>query len=664
MASFSLRVGQTFELEGTTYQIERLHRADSQDVGQVVLQRCHDGRTVLKTEQELLSAYAAGLISASDASTPTARGPLHSAPLTSMSEGQMREFRRRRAYVLALVDQGSFTFEPGFIEPFIAAKAAEMGDAAPPSRATLWRWHSRFKAFGDVRALVPLFGSRGAKASRQDARVLELLAESVDAAFKLSPNATGADIHERLAGRIDLENARRLPDERLQTPCKRTTYRLLARVEAYDKTVLREGEASADRRFRIAKLGPRTQCVLERVEADHTPLDLFLIDEVTWLPLGRPTLTVFIDHYSRFPLGYYLSFGSTSAAAVMGALRHAILPKSPVVEVIPDLPVQHLWPCFGIMDVLVLDNGLEFHGLDLESVALDLMIRLQFCPKRTPRFKGSIERYLKTVNYFFAHQIPGAAMAKLADRGDYDPLRHALLTMGEFKHLFEKWVLDVYAQTTHRGLGTTPWAKWHEGAGRRTPQLPADLKSLQRRIGLVRERALRPDGITIEGIRYADDSLLPLLKKWGTGTKVRVVFDAEDLGDVQVWGPEEPDPVTVLAADQAYAKGLTMTQHQLLRQQVREAGKDAEDTQALITAKYQMAVALEQMVTSRKQRTRRRAAQLHGITSTKPQGRLDPAPAPVVAAPKKVDAPKRSTAVANDPPALLPAFRLAPGGGK
>jgi putative transposase len=661
MANFSLRVGATFELEGTTYQIERLHQADSYDVGQVVLQRCHDGRTVLKTERELLSAYAAGLISAFDASTSKARSPLQSAPLTGLSEIQMREFKRRRAYVLALVDQGSFTFEPDFIEPFIAAKAAEMGDADPPSRATLWRWHSRFKAFNDVRALIPLFRRRGSTTSLQDARVLELLAESVDAAFKLSPKATGADIHGHLAGRIQRENARRLPDEQLQTPSKRTTYRLLGRVEAYDQTVLREGAASADRRFRIAKLGPRTQSVLERVEADHTPLDLFLIDEVTWVPLGRPTLTVFFDQYSRFPLGYYLSFGGTSAAAVMGALRHAILPKTPVVEVIPDLPVQHLWPCFGIMDVLVLDNGLEFHGLDLESVALDLMIRLQFCPKRTPRFKGAIERYLKTINYFFAHQVPGAAMARLADRGDYDPQKHALLTMSEFKHLFEKWVLDVYAQTVHRGIGTTPWAKWHEGIARRTPQLPADLKSLQRRIGLVRERALRPDGVNVEGIRYADDSLLPLLKKWGAGTKVRVVLDAEDLGDVQVWGPEEPDPVTVLAADQAYAKGLTLTQHQLLRQQVREAGKDAEDTQELITAKYQMAVALEQLVTSRKQRTRRRAAQVHGITSTKPQGRLEPASVPVAPAPKKVEVSKQSTAAANEPPALLPAFRLAPG---
>lgn len=161
-------------------------------------------------------------------------------------------------------------------------------------------------------------------------------------------------------------------------------YRLMGRMEAYDLAVLRNGKAAADRRFRIVKAGPKMTRILERVEADHTPLDLFLIDQVTGLPLGRPLLTIYIDVFSRFPLGYHLSFGSTSADAVIGGLRHAVLPKAATVEVIPSLPVQHVWPCYGLMDVLVLDNGLEFLGEDLNSVAYDLGIRLQFCPKRHP----------------------------------------------------------------------------------------------------------------------------------------------------------------------------------------------------------------------------------------------------------------------------------------
>lgn len=72
-------------------------------------------------------------------------------------------------------------------------------------------------------------------------------------------------------------------------------------MEAYDQTRLKDGKHVADRRYRVAKAGPVADGILLRVEVDHTPLDLFLIDDVTGLPLGRPVLTLFIDVYSRFP---------------------------------------------------------------------------------------------------------------------------------------------------------------------------------------------------------------------------------------------------------------------------------------------------------------------------------------------------------------------------
>ncbi|MEL4419744.1 integrase, partial [Shewanella algae] len=71
----------------------------------------------------------------------------------------------------------------------------------------------------------------------------------------------------------------------------------------------------------------QTTRILERVEIDHTPLDLFLVDDRTGLPCGRPTLTMCLDHFSKMPLGYHLSFSAPSLGAVIGALRHAVLPK-------------------------------------------------------------------------------------------------------------------------------------------------------------------------------------------------------------------------------------------------------------------------------------------------------------------------------------------------
>lgn len=619
MSGFAFRTGSVFEWDGVAHRICRLSPND-----QVVLERDTDGQTVVCTRDDLLTAYRHGKVTAKREGPTSSAAPHFGRPLRELPELVRTELHRRITYLRAIVEMGAFVFTPTCLSPVVQKVAKQISDSRPPSVTTVYRWYKRYCVGRDMRALIPRFDRRGSSAPRQAQRVLELAAEATEDAYNASPAATGKSIHDRLVGKIRAENARRAPDDQLSVPALRTTYRLFERMEAYDLHVLRNGKASADRRFRIVKGGPKVENILERVEADHTPLDLFLVDEVAALPLGRPILTLLIDVYSRFPLGYFLSFGGTSTAVVMGALRHAVLPKAPAKEVVPNLKVEHCWPCYGRMDLLVVDNGLEFHSDDLGSVAFDLGVELRFCPKHQPRFKGVIERFLKTVNYYFAHQMPGTSLAKLADRGDYDPEKCALLTMAEFKHLFEKWLLDVYAQTPHRGIGTTPWSKWHEGLARRTPELPESLADLQRRIGLVRERRLRHDGVTLDGIRYSGPELEPVIRKWGPGIKVRIVVDAQDLGAIHVWPPESQDPITVPAVDRAYANGLTQYQHELIRRRARENGASEEDTETLAAAKFELASSIDALMTSRMQRNRRRAAHMHGKTSDKPTARFAP----------------------------------------
>lgn len=325
-------------------------------------------------------------------------------------------------------------------------------------------------------------------------------------------------------------------------------------------------------------------------------------------------------------LGFHLSFDNPSTGAVMGALRHAILPKSPVTQAIPELETKHKWACYGRPDVMVVDNGLEFHGKDLDSVSYDLGIRIQYCPKHQPRFKGVVERYLKSVNYFFAHQLPGTSLAHWHLRGDYDPLKHAVLTLAEFHQIFQKWVLDDYAQTVHRGMSETPWARWHEGLRHREPELPESVQALQQRIGQVEERALRNDGIVLHGIRYNSDALAPMLRAYGAGTKVRVLYDHEDLGDIQVWGPDSADPVRVLALDQSYALGLTALQNDMIRAAVREKGASQQDQTALQQAKQDIIKAVESLMGSRKQQDRRLGAKIRGLSMSKPESSLQVEP--------------------------------------
>ena len=632
MLGFSLRKNMVFDWNGEDFRIDRLPAT-----GDVLLERLKDGHLQITARTTLLADYASSKIVVKENVSATARSvPIYSRPLCDLTEEVRLQTKRRQAYLDALTEGGSPTFTKRFTLPIIERVAKEIGDSKPPSSTTLFRWHSRYRVHRDGRSLVPRFDRRGSRLLRQDERVLQLATEAMDEAFKASPRAGGNDIYILLKGKIALANQRQIGGPTLRAPSLRTVYRLLNRVDSYDLSVMRQGKRVADQRHRIHKAGTVTQHILERVEVDHTPLDLFLICDKTWLPLGRPLLTMLIDHFSRMPLGYFLSYGNASAGAVMGAMRHAILPKPPIVETIPGLKVEHEWNCYGVPDLLVVDNGLEFHGVDLESVAFDLSMRIQYCPKHTPRFKGTIERYLKTINYFFVHQLPGTSMARLHERGDYDSAKHALLTLAEFLHLFEKWLVDVYAQTQHRTTCMTPCAKWHEGLSRREPELPCSVSALQQRIGLVDERSVRRDGVWLNSIRYTGDILSPIVAKFGEGVRVRVLHDDQDLGEIQVWAPDAQDPVTVPALDYAYAKGLTAVQHDLICASLREQGFSMEDREARDRAKFEIAQTIQELMRSRKQRHRRQAGALRGLTSTKagtalgsakePKNRVKPLP--------------------------------------
>src|SRR5690606_27061288 len=117
-----------------------------------------------------------------------------------------------------------------------------------------------------------------------------------------------------------------------------------------------------------------------------------------------------------------------------------------------------------------------------------------------PQFKGAVERYLKTINYSFAHLMPGTSFAKFYERGDYDPQEHAVLTLSQFREFFEKWIIDVYAKTIHSALNTTPLEKWTSSAKNYTARVPQSPQKLINDMGIPSKRHLRHDGIRLHGL--------------------------------------------------------------------------------------------------------------------------------------------------------------------
>lgn len=621
MHGFAFRKHTVFEWQGAEHRIERLHPN-----GDIWLERLDSGQLVSSTRTKLLAAYADGSLSAlstaaSSTSEPIIAGNVYTRPLSDLTPKVQQELRRRQAYVQGILADGSPLFTKAYLTPRLQEIARKIGDPRPPSAPTFWRWVRSYQRDNDFRALIPRHDRRGSRQPRQSDRLLALAEEAVTEAYKLSRHTTMTVIQSILQGKVDQENiSRHNGSTLLIMPSLRTLYRLLQRVEAYEAFSLRNGTAEAERKFRILKGLVVSKRILERVECDHTVLDLFLIDERTQLPLGRPTLTICIDHYSKMPLGYYVSYQAPSIAAVVGALRHAILPKPAATQhdgtsAKAALAPTHAWTCHGLPQVLVVDNGLEFHAHALQSIGMDLGMAVLFCPKYQPWFKGSVERFLGSISRRFLHTLPGTSFSRWDHRGDYDPLKHAVLTLGDFTQMFEKWLLDDYAQTVHRTTQETPWARWHQGLQNYEPTLPRSRHTLAQRIGQVSQRKLSREGILLEGIRYSGPELLPLLRSHGPGVEVRIVFDPDDLGEIHVWGPNQTDPITVKALDWEYAHGLTQLQNQLIRKMVQERGAAQTNVQARQEARLDLIDMMREQMASRKLGDRKRAAKLQGDSS-------------------------------------------------
>lgn len=666
MSAFSFRVGLAFEWAGTRYRIEKLLPNE-----QVLLEQVENGASRLVTRPELLDAYCDAGPTGIKASVAEKERRTHFArPLSELPAKSLAEVRRRKHYIDVVAEHGRPSFTRGYLLPLLHQAAGTIGDKNKPSVATFWRWWRRYEVSQDARTLAPQPRTRLERNGQSE--MFGLVREAIAEAMAISPLANAGTVHTSLARRVEAANRQRLPQDHLRMPSLRTVQRLLNDAPKYDLAVLREGKAAADRKFRVVVRSVKTNHVLERVEVDHTPLDLFLVDDKTMLPLGRPIVTILIDHKSRMVLGYYVGFGQPSTAAVMSALRHAILPKKPAAPAMPGLKVVNAWTCYGRPLVLVLDNGLEFHSRDLEAVALDLGITLQFCPKREPRFKGVVERFLKTLNYFFAHQLPGTSFSRLHQRGDYDPAKHAVLTLAQFRHLFEKWLLDIYGQTIHRGVKGMPLALWNEGAQQTVIELPSDRASLQRRIGMVEQRALQHYGIDLHNVRYCGPALSRLLDLHGPGTSVRVVLDPDDIGDIQVWGPHDQEPITVRAQLYDEYQGMTLVQARFVHEKIREKGLTNHDPVALRQAKAELAESLLQLLASPKQKNRRRNAELRGLSATRPteSGGQDScahpsakSPSPPARTPAKLAKarPKQPPEAGTpEPPRLLRRFTIKP----
>ena len=245
-------------------------------------------------------------------------------------------------------------------------------------------------------------------------------------------------------------------------------------------------------------------------QADHTPLDLWVLDH-RGKP-ARPWLTVVMDDYSRAIAGYALNLSAPSALQTALALRQAIWRKG-----------EPGWHICGIPDVFYTDHGRDFTSRHLEQVAADIAMQLVFSTVGQPRGRGKIERFFGTVNQLFLCALPGYTPAGTT------PPASAVLTLSDLEARFRDFLIEEYHRRVHSETGMAPHVRWDQGGF--LPRLPDSLEQLDLLLLTVaKPRKVHPDGIHFEGMRYLDLTLAAYV-----GEAVTIRYDPRDLAELRVY---------------------------------------------------------------------------------------------------------------------------------
>lgn len=509
------------------------------------------------------------------------------------------EIVRRFHYVKELISAQPLSRTEKNLPPLIQRVGERIGDPSPPSWVTVNRW---FRAYGsagrDVRALAPSCKSRGNRKSKISGRIPEELTEQdyekaqavtaiidrvIGTKYLTLEHPSVQSVYDTAVDRIASENSHRDAHDRLPIPHISTLYKIIKKLDWYEADSARYGKKYADEKHRANGQGPRPSRPLERVECDHTKVDMMVIDEKTRLPLGRPWLTALIDVYTKMILGIYLGFHRPGSLSVTQCLLHAVRPKSYVRAAYPK--VVHDWPTYGLPELVVVDNAKEFHGANFKDACWQLGIEVDYSPPGRPWFRATVERWFGTLNKSLLHELPGTTFSNIFEKNDYDPQKHAVISLERLLEIIHVWIVDVYHQRGHKGIRDVPHRRWVEGVAENPPNMPPSAEELQILLGFVEHRTVSRSGVELFTLLYNSSELGLIRRRVGEGEQVMVKYDPTDISVIHVWDAYDGRFIHVPALDQDYTRRLTVWQHHTIRRYARRLVEDHVDIVALCRAK-------------------------------------------------------------------------------
>ena len=257
-----------------------------------------------------------------------------------------------------------------------------------------------------------------------------------------------------------------------------------------------------------------------RFEIDATIADIYLVSDSDRKNIvGRPTIYMVIDVFSRMIAGFYVGFENASYVAAMQALAMSMTDKVEFCKQFGFEMTADDWPVVGLPDAILADRG-ELLGHQIESLERSFSVRIENTPPYRGDAKGIVERSFKTLQADFKPYAPGVVQGTIIKkRGGKDYRLDGKLTITEFTeiilasilyhnqfHTLEKYDRDIDVPSD---LPMTPLSLWKWGVQHRTGRLRVVAEDALKISLLPRTRATFSElGVCIFGVYYTSREIL------------------------------------------------------------------------------------------------------------------------------------------------------------
>ncbi len=412
-----------------------------------------------------------------------------------------------------------------------------------PCPRTLRNWLKVYEA-ADYRpdALRDGYRRCGNKTARLAPEVYALLVKHAKG-FVCEKRPTLVKLQKDLEIELEALNAERkahgLPA--LDAPSIKILRKAVGRLPVFAVYAGRHGLTKARRRFGFVTGAPEATRPGERTEMDEwsAHLQKILTESGEWATLsddqrrlltGRMMVCFNIDCATRCVLGVAVAPTATGALA-KATLKACVSDKSLVAAAAGAVTP---WDMALNPEMVVTDGGSGLTSDECVTAIRDLGARHDVPPGGNPGRRGHNERLLRTVDLNFAPHFTGRTFSDVSEKGDYDAQLRASLTVEIFSKALVRWIVDVYHNTPHEGLGgETPrnaWIRLSGLFGIITPPGPDQRRAI---FGIELERVVTLRGIEFLGLHYLDRDLAEDVMTRGAFTAT-IRVDEDDLGAVSL----------------------------------------------------------------------------------------------------------------------------------